>query len=215
MIYRQAQALKAQRLVFIDDDCWPSPTWMKVMSAYSFGATVVAATGACVSIPRKNRYAAISGILYDLWIQENTCHNGHLTVLDTKNVVFNLKLLHTMPLLFSENVTYGSDIKLAYTLRMRGMQLGYISKALVEHTERTSFVSFILHRARLSSVYQGVLGETQSFHSVSLVKKYTELVYRLEGTAVDTVLAVLSLTCAYAVAGALLLKQKSTNMLLK
>ncbi len=214
-IYSQAQRLKATHLAFIDDDCWPDETWTKRMAMYTFDKNVAAATGKCLSVPQANRYACISGILYDLWIQQNTNNDGTLKVLDTKNVVFNLKLLRQIPSLFSEELMYGSDINVAHRIRSSGMQLRYLPDAVVQHTERTTFFTFVLHRARLSVVYRSVLERTHSFHSVSLATKFAAVINNLPGGTLNKMLGTLSLVCAYALACTLLVQQKITNMAIK
>ncbi|MBP7741022.1 glycosyltransferase family 2 protein, partial [Candidatus Woesebacteria bacterium] len=88
-IFKQVKN-KNVKLAFIDDDCIPGDDWIEQIKNISFDEKVVAYTGSCISIPRKNIFAQTSQILYQLWIEANVDKLTHITsILDTKNVVFN------------------------------------------------------------------------------------------------------------------------------
>lgn len=171
---------KNVRLAFIDDDCIPGDDWIEQIKNISFSEKVVAYTGSCISVPRKNIFAQTSQILYQLWIEVNVDKMTHVTsILDTKNVVFNTAVLRKKQKLFSEQLIYATDVELAARLMREGFVVQYCPQIRVLHQERTTLLSFFAHRYRLSLAYRKIRKSLSLVKSVSLFHKFKVLLQNL------------------------------------
>lgn len=214
-IFNQAKN-KNVRLAFIDDDCIPGDDWIEQIKNISFGEKVIAYTGSCLSVPRKNIFAQTSQILYQLWIEANVDKMTHITsILDTKNVVFNTAALKEKQKLFSEQLVYATDVELAARLIEEGFLLHYYPQMRVFHQERTTLRSFFGHRYRLSLAYRKIRKSLSLVKSVSLFRKFEMLSQNLPTHFLNRLFIIFVLLIIYFLVTCQLLINKLANFFSK
>ena len=201
------------KLAFIDDDCIPEKDWIEQIKNISFGKKVVAHTGSCTSVPRKNIFAQTSQILYQLWIEANVDKMTHIaSILDTKNVVFNTAALKEKQRLFSEQLVYATDVELAARLIEEGFLLHYYPQMRVFHQERTTLRSFFVHCYRLSLAYRKIRKSLSLVKSVSLFHKFKMLLQNLPTHFLNKLFILFVLLIIYFLVTCQLLINKLTNL---
>ncbi len=204
------------KLAFIDDDCIPGDDWIEQIKNISFGEKVVAHTGLCISIPKNNIFAQTSQILYQSWIDVNVDKMTHTTsILDTKNVVFNTKALKDKQKLFSEQLTYATDIELAARLIQEGFVLHHDPQMRIFHQERTTLQSFFAHRYRLSLAYRKIRKSLSLVKSVSMFRKFETLLQNLPTHFLNRLFIIFILLTIYFLVTCQLLINKVTNFFSK
>lgn len=155
----RAAKKKYRWLIFLDDDCMLDGSWFRTINTFlhrSVANTHWAIQGVADSFPRDNFYAQSSGLLYRLWFEKNTTGNQSL-VLDTKCCALDLLALSRVDFPFDEALPFDAgDIDLSCRMlkRDRKNNVFVLRTWRIRHEERTRFVPFVLHRARLSAAFR-------------------------------------------------------------
>lgn len=204
----------AQKLVFIDDDCLPNKDWVRRLEEISFQRNVAAVQGKVISIPKENIYAQVTGALYDQWIDSFVDSEYLREILDTKNIVLNLKIFKRHKKLFDEKVGFASDVVLAQMLKRNNFSVLYLPSLIVFHQERTRLLDFLQHRFRLSVSYR--LQHTEAALDVSsLWKKYKDVWKKIQRPALSKFIILSLLVVVHLAVFFNLLKKKLFNFISK
>lgn len=149
---------KYRWLIFLDDDCMLGNDWFYTINTFLRQPPANdewAIQGVVDSFPKDNPYAQSSGLLYKLWLEKNVTGNRS-RILDTKCCTLNL---HALPsgFCFDETLRYDAgDIDLSSRMLKRNKKntVFVLRTWRVFHEERTRFIPYIFHRARLSTAFR-------------------------------------------------------------
>lgn len=163
-------------LIYIDDDCRPTPHWLLAFKQVFLDKNVKIAQGKSTSVPIHSNYVLITQSLFDTWLNANTSHGNQLSLADTKNLAIRLNAIQHLDFLFNQKVRYGSDIEMWCRLKKIFGKTQFVPKAEVFHLERYTLMTFLRHRLRLSNAYQDVLQMyPNTIKSATFLKKTTNL----------------------------------------
>lgn len=187
-------------LIFIDDDCLPSPDWLpEIEKLFRKHRSIQVLQGGVRSTPAQNIFAQTTGLLYDLWVNGNRSTHGILRILDTKNISFRLNAIRHRQRLFDESLSYASDIDLAVRFEREGLPVHYAPTAWVFHQERSTLRSFISHRFRQSWAFRHVAQRYPGyFRSAAQLPKFFFLWHHLHQPAYRKILLFMLLGGIYA-----------------
>ncbi len=137
-------------IVFLDDDCIASPTFVaRIRKAHASHPTV-AIQGMTHSIPKGNIYAEIMGDHYRHFIATNTIQGSSLRILDNKNASIPRKLIVSVDG-FCEELDCGSeDIEFGIRLRSQGVEIRFDPSIIAYHHERTTYKEFVAQHLRFA-----------------------------------------------------------------
>jgi len=204
-----AKERKSEVIIFIDDDCIPSSNWLKEYEqTLKENKNIQVLQGKIKSIPKNNVYAQTSQLLFNIWFEANKI-NTEITnkkqlicenkIIDTKNVAFRLKNIKKHK--FNEQIKFfAADIDYASQLTKRGVTINYFKKATIFHEEKTTFITFIKHRLRLSSAYRKInIPLKHHFNSKSTKFKILYLWQNLDFFILTKIKVILALLTAYTI----------------
>jgi len=138
-------------LVFFDDDCIASATYLaRIRRAHAKHPNAVI-QGYSHSIPRGNLYADIMGDHYKNWLISMHIGRNKLKVFDSKNASIP-RLLFWKYGGLSRSMHLGSeDIELGLRLRRHGIHIYFDSSVVVSHRERTTRKEFLDQHRRFAA----------------------------------------------------------------
>lgn len=141
---------KGSVIVFLDDDCVASPTFLaRIRDAHRTNRNA-AIQGMTYSIPKGNIYAEIMGDHYRHFLSVNTLHHKMLRIVDNKNASIRRSLILSVGG-FCEEVDCGSeDIEFGIRLRSRGASIILDPSIIAFHHERTTFRDFLIQHLRFA-----------------------------------------------------------------
>jgi GT2 family glycosyltransferase len=188
-------------LIFIDDDCLVSSSWLNnIKKLIKNEPLEIVVQGAVSSLPKKNIYAQTTQILYREWLKENSYrHNSkqYLKVLDTKNIVINLKKLNNK-ILFDEKIKFSSDVEFAHKLFEKKIKILFSKQIKVFHLEKDGLISFIKHRFRLSYYFRLNSIKNKNFYkSRNISKKIASIYSQLSASLLKKIFMVVILLTIY------------------
>ncbi len=145
-------------LAFIDDDCVALLNWVQQIElAHASLSEKYIIQGKSVSLPRENFYAKITSQHYKNWLASQLSASRDCSTFDTKNLSLKRSVFKYKRNLFNEKLRYGSDdIELGFRLRQNGYRIIYDSSIVVQHYERTTYLTFIHQHLRFA------MGEAES-----------------------------------------------------
>ncbi len=138
-------------LVFFDDDCIASSTYLAhIRRAHTRHPNAVI-QGYSHSIPRGNLYVDIMGDHYKNWLVSMHITKNELKVFDSKNASIP-RLLFWKYGGLSRSMHLGSeDIELGLRLRRHGIHIYFDSSVIVSHRERTTLREFLDQHRRFAA----------------------------------------------------------------
>jgi len=137
-------------IVFLDDDCIASPTYLSRVRAAHRGNRAIAVQGMTYSIPKSNVYAEIMGDHYRHFLATNKLASGDLRILDNKNASIRKNLIRSVGG-FCEQVDCGSeDIELGIRLRSKNIRIVLDPTIVAFHHERTTLGGFVAQHLRFA-----------------------------------------------------------------
>ncbi len=137
-------------IVFLDDDCIASPTFLARIRRAHAARPTVAIQGMTHSIPKGNIYAEIMGDHYRHFIATNTIGESSLRILDNKNASIPRSLIVSVDG-FCEDLDCGSeDIEFGIRLRSRGVAIRFDPSIVAYHHERTTYREFVTQHLRFA-----------------------------------------------------------------
>ena len=141
---------KKDIVVFLDDDCIASPTFMKNVRNAHRKHTNAVIQGMTYSIPNGNIYAEIMGDHYRHFITTNLIGSKHLRILDNKNASIPRSLILKLDG-FCEKLDCGSeDIEFGIRVRSQGLSILFDPSIVAYHHERTTYRSFVAQHIRFA-----------------------------------------------------------------
>jgi GT2 family glycosyltransferase len=208
-IIRISKLNRTDLLIFIDDDCIPHSNWLDNIKKYfSEHESCDVLQGYTISTPQKNLFAKTTNLLYLSWFKKNT-NQKVTTILDTKNCGFRVKKIPSKLLVFNKKIAYATDIELGIRLNQNGFKIHVEQNCLVQHKERTSYPTFIKHRARSSWAFQNIQKiHKKYFKSISINQRIILLFIKSNLRLHEKVIIFSALVCSYTLSYIQLIKNK-------
>lgn len=201
-LFNQAKKMKADYLIFLDDDVLVTSKWLdeaKFALKQTTQQHAQILQGNYRSIPRKNLYAQTTDQLSKMWLKVNQLPNSLTRIMDTKHLGFVMKDFLGQQPLFDENQKYASDIMAGANLITRkGFKIYFAENLVVYHRERTSWLTFVRHRFRISTSFRTVATKYPDFfQSVSFPQKMVILWKNVKFGWVSKIWIILNLITIY------------------
>jgi glycosyltransferase involved in cell wall biosynthesis len=147
---KAAQVARGDILVFFDDDCVASRTFLaRIRRAHQKNPNCVI-QGMTYSIPKGNLYVDIMGDHYRNWLAMMTVSGNRMKSFDSKNASLPRKLFWQHNGLSSEMYRGSEDIELGIRLRRQGIPILFDRTIVASHHERTTLASFIAQHKRFA-----------------------------------------------------------------
>lgn len=141
---------KKNLLVFLDDDCVATPSFVSRIRERFKEKQDFVLQGKTRSLPRNNIYAEISEDHLTNWIDSNVAGNNKLRVIDNRNVTIPKAIIKEVGG-FSTKMKIGSeDVEFGMRLFRMGIPIVYDTSIAVYHHERTTMKEFLLQHYRIA-----------------------------------------------------------------
>ncbi len=148
---KAARVARGDILVFFDDDCVASRSFLaNIRRAHQKNPDSVI-QGMTYSIPKGNLYVDIMGDHYQNWLAMMTLSGNHMKSFDSKNASLPRKLFWQHGGLSSKMHRGSEDIELGMRLRRHGIPILLDRTIIASHHERTTFRSFIAQHKRFAA----------------------------------------------------------------
>lgn len=145
-----AAAANGDILVFYDDDCIASPTFLRAIRTAHRRHPDSVIQGYTHSIPRGNLYVDIMSDHYGNWLATMALPHHTLTSFDSKNASIPRQLFRRHGGLSRTMIKGSEDIELGIRLRRRGIPI-YLEESIVAyHHERTTLTEFLAQHYRFA-----------------------------------------------------------------
>ena len=148
---KAAKVARGDILVFFDDDCVASPSFLSRIRLAHQKHPGSVIQGLTYSIPKGNLYVDIMGDHYQNWLAMMTVSGNRMKSFDSKNASLPRSLFWQHRGLSSQMHRGSEDIELGMRLRRAGVPI-YLDRSIVaSHHERTTFRSFIAQHQRFAA----------------------------------------------------------------
>lgn len=146
-----ARKARGDILVFFDDDCVASPSFLtRVRAAHRrYPNSVI--QGLTHSIPRGNLYVDIMGDHYKNWLAMMTITGNEMKSFDSKNASLPRELFWKHKGLSPRMHRGSEDIELGLRLRRHGIHIYLDRSVIAYHHERTTLSGFIAQHRRFAA----------------------------------------------------------------
>lgn len=145
-----ARRAKGNILVFFDDDCKASPTFLSRVRQAHIKHPNAVIQGLTHSIPRGNLYVDIMGDHYKNWLAAMSLSANTLKSFDSKNASMPRALFWKYGGLSPRMHRGSEDIELGLRLRRAGIVI-YLDRSIIaSHHERTTLQGFLLQHRRFA-----------------------------------------------------------------
>lgn len=145
-----ASAATGDILVFYDDDCIASPTFLQAIRTSHRRHPNAVVQGYTRSIPRGNLYVDIMSDHYDNWLETMTVSRHTLKSFDSKNASIPRLLFRQHGGLSRAMIKGSEDIELGLRLRRRGIPIYLDDSVIAYHHERTTLAEFLSQHYRFA-----------------------------------------------------------------
>lgn len=148
---KAAKQAKGDILVFFDDDCVASNTFLaRVRRAHRIHPHSII-QGMTHSIPKGNLYVDIMGDHYKNWLSSMTIHTNELRSFDSKNASIPRDLFWKYGGLSASMKKGSEDIEFGIRVRRHGIHIYFDASIIASHHERTTFIEFIRQHRRFAA----------------------------------------------------------------
>jgi len=147
---KAAKAARGDILVFFDDDCVATPSFLENIRRAHIRYPDSVIQGLTHSIPRGNLYVDIMGDHYKNWLAAMTITGNEMKSFDSKNASVPRRVFWTHNGLSPQMSRGSEDIELGLRLRRNGIRI-YLDKSIIaSHHERTTLISFLMQHKRFA-----------------------------------------------------------------
>jgi glycosyltransferase involved in cell wall biosynthesis len=144
------QHAKNAFIVFFDDDCVASSSYIHAVKHALARHPNAIIQGMTYSIPKGNMYADIMGDHYANWLKIMRIGKSNLRVFDNKNAALSKRLFITQRC-FSTSMSRGSeDIEFGLRVRRHNITIVFDRRCIAYHHERTTLQDFLSQHERFA-----------------------------------------------------------------
>lgn len=144
---RILQEARGALLLFIDDDCEASPTWIEEMvKTHKKYPRAAAIQGKAIFVPKESIFAKFFTVGYDFWIWRSRINKEYITICDTSNLLIQREKILSLGIKFDTNFTRGSDVDFSRQLLAQKQQIVYAEQAIVLVFVRTNIPALYKQR---------------------------------------------------------------------
>jgi glycosyltransferase involved in cell wall biosynthesis len=141
---------KGDWIIFLDDDCIVSSSWLKAIlqAIQKYPNAII--QGKTISMPKNNIYAQIMGDHYQNWIKANLLSGNRLRTFDNKNLCVPRSVINRYGMFDERLVTGAEDIELGFRYARHGVVILYDSSIVAYHHERDTLSGFLQQHLRIA-----------------------------------------------------------------
>jgi len=137
-------------IVFFDDDCVASPTFLAGHRNAHKDDMLKVIQGQTLSIPKGNIYVDIMGDHYQNWLTIHLLTPNTLKTFDNKNASLPIKLITTFGAFSPKQSRGAEDIELGLRLTQHGIPIYFDRSIVAYHHERATLLGFIRQHLRFA-----------------------------------------------------------------